>query len=106
MEAPSRGFSHPRSTNDDYEVTFVDDGSTDSSAKVLKNFRQTYGEDSIKCVSHPKNLGTGAALQAGFKTATCDLLITMDTDLTFSPSLIPILLKRLEQGMSMLSADR
>ena len=84
-----------------YEVIFVDDGSTDSSLKNIKEAAKT--DNRIKFISFRKNYGKSAALQVGFKAATGDAIITMDADLQDDPHEIPSLLKKLDEGFDLCS---
>ena len=87
--------------NKPYEIIFIDDGSTDSSLKNIKDAGKT--DNRIKFVSFRKNYGKSAALQVGFKTATGDAIITMDADLQDDPHEIPALLKKLDEGFDLCS---
>lgn len=87
--------------NKPYEVLFIDDGSTDSSLKVIKDLART--DTRIKYISFRKNYGKSAALQVGFKAATGDAVITMDADLQDDPNEIPNLLKKLDEGYDLCS---
>ncbi|MDO8583622.1 MAG: glycosyltransferase [bacterium] len=76
-----------------YEIVLVDDGSSD----------QTFIEASklgsrVRVIQHPTNLGLGAAVRTGIREAKGDLVITMDTDLTFAPALVVNLLERFKKG--------
>jgi glycosyltransferase involved in cell wall biosynthesis len=75
----------------DYEIIFVDDGSTDNTLKIIKEIAAT--DDKVKIVHHPSNLGYGAALQSGFRIATKTYIFFTDSDLQFDfnefPSLLP-----------------
>lgn len=75
------------------EIVFVDDGSTDETAALLK---EAFGEDENVCiVSHERNRGLGAALRTGFGHITGDVVITTDFDGTYAFSNIPNLLHQL-----------
>jgi len=76
-----------------YEVIVVDDGSVDQTRGVAQGLG-----DRVRVVVHPSNMGLGCALRTGFKHASGDLVVTMDTDLTFAPSLVPKLLERFDRG--------
>lgn len=85
----------------DYEILFVDDGSTD---KSLENLRQIKKENNrVRYISFKKNYGKSAALQVGFKNAKGDAVITMDADLQDDPSEITNLLAKLDEGFDMVS---
>lgn len=76
-----------------YEIIVVDDGSTDETAAIA----EALGER-VKVVRHETNRGLGAALRTGIHEAKGNLLVTMDTDLTFAPALVARLLERFRQG--------
>ncbi len=79
----------------DYEIIFIDDGSTDNSLKVIKNLKQTNKQ--IKEVSFQRNYGKSAALHVGFKKAKGEVVITMDADMQDSPDEIPKLYKKIKE---------
>jgi glycosyltransferase involved in cell wall biosynthesis len=66
-----------------YEIIYVDDGSSDSSAEVLKKLESASAK--IKVISFNKNGGKGPALEAAFKAAGGRWLITLDADLQNPP---------------------
>lgn len=85
-----------------YEILFIDDGSTDSSWKVI----QKLGEQNpnIKGISFRRNYGKSAALNVGFEHAQGDVIITMDADLQDSPDEIPELYRMIvEDGYHIVS---
>lgn len=71
------------------EIIVVDDGSTDSSKLKVKSLKSK----GIKLLSHPKNLGKGAAVKTGLKYATGDIVIIQDADLEYDPKYYLVLLK-------------
>ena len=88
-------------TYNNFEILFVDDGSTD---KSLKELQQLHNEDRRnKYISFQKNYGKSAALQVGFQQATGDIIITMDADLQDDPNEIPNLIRKLDEGFDMVS---
>ncbi len=72
-----------------YELIFVDDGSTDTSWKVIETLKQN--NPNVKAIQFLKNFGKSQGLNAGFKKATGEVVITMDADLQDSPEEIPAL---------------
>ncbi len=62
------------------EIIVVDDGSTDGTKKALKTHSFC-----CKIVSHPKNMGKGAAIRTGLGYATGDYMIIQDADLEYAP---------------------
>jgi len=75
-----------------YEIIFVDDGSTDNSQKTLQSIKKKY--TNIRVFHFRKNCGQTAAFDAGFKAAAGDIIITMDGDLQNDPRDIPGMLKQ------------
>lgn len=76
-----------------YEVIVVDDGSTDATRATASALGGP-----IRVVAHDRNRGLGAAVRTGIAAAAGDLVVTMDADLTFAPSLVPLLLERFRRG--------
>ncbi|OGU56414.1 MAG: glycosyl transferase family 2 [Ignavibacteria bacterium RBG_13_36_8] len=85
----------------DYEIIFVDDGSTDKSLFNIKELAKS--DNRVKYISFRKNFGKSAALQTGFRSANGDAIITMDADLQDDPLEIPSLLQKLEEGYDLVS---
>lgn len=80
----------------EYELIFVDDGSTDGSFAVLEDLAAT--DPRLKVVQLRRNYGQTPALQAGIDHAIGEVIVTMDGDLQNDPADIPIMLGHLEQG--------
>ncbi|MBK9732303.1 MAG: glycosyltransferase family 2 protein [Chitinophagaceae bacterium] len=74
-----------------YEIIFVDDGSRDSSWKMILGLAKE--NSGIKGIKFRRNYGKSAALSEGFAVAEGDVVITMDADLQDSPDEIPELYK-------------
>lgn len=70
----------------DFELIFVDDGSTDGTMKVIKDLKEK--DDSIHYVSFSRNFGKEAALYAGFVKSKGDYIVCMDADLQDPPALL------------------
>ena len=87
-----------------YEIIAVDDGSTDETAKVLK--QAAVRNKNLKVISFSRNYGQTAALSAGISHASGDIIIPMDADLENDPADIPILLKKLNDGYDIVSGWR
>jgi len=90
--------------NTDYEIIYVDDGSTDNTFKVLKELHEM--DSSVKIIKFRRNFGQTAALSAGFDHAKGDVIITMDGDLQNDPEDIPLLLKKIGEGYDIVSGWR
>ena len=79
--------------SDELECVLVDDGSTDNSAQVAREcFEQMSG---VIYAVHPQNRGLGAAMRTGFTQATGDVICAIDSDCTYDPLKIPLLLDAL-----------
>ena len=78
-----------------YEVIFVDDGSTDSSWDCILELQAS--DSNIKGVRFRRNFGKAAALNAGFKEATGEIVFTLDADLQDDPAELPRFLNTLEE---------
>jgi len=86
----------------DYEIIFIDDGSFDSSWKVITSLSEK--NKFIKGLRFRRNYGKAAALHSGFLEAVGDVVITMDSDLQDSPDEIPGLVKMInEDGYDLVS---
>jgi glycosyltransferase involved in cell wall biosynthesis len=78
-----------------FEVVFVDDGSRDRSAEIIRGFRDA--DARVRLVRFKANAGETAATDAGFKAAGGRLIVTMDADLQNDPHDIPRLLSQLDR---------
>jgi glycosyltransferase involved in cell wall biosynthesis len=85
----------------EWEVVFVDDGSTDGSYREL--IRLHAAHLNVRVVRLRRNFGKAAALAAGIEVATGDVIVTMDADLQDDPAEIPNLLARLDDGFDVVS---
>ena len=87
---------------EDFEVIFIDDGSTDASWQILKKLKKRYPAN-IRALQFRRNHGKAAALAAGFATAQSDVILTMDADLQDEPEEIPNFLAKLGEGYDCVS---
>jgi glycosyltransferase involved in cell wall biosynthesis len=87
----------------DYEIVWVDDGSTDASGEVLR--RLLHDDRRARLVRMQRNSGQSAALTAGFWHARGGLVVTLDSDLQNDPADIPALLAALD-GWDVVSGVR
>ncbi|KKS24216.1 MAG: Glycosyl transferase family 2 [Candidatus Jorgensenbacteria bacterium GW2011_GWF2_41_8] len=79
--------------NHEKEIILVDDGSTDKSRDILKEYAGRH-----KVIFLEKNCGKGAALRRGFAEATGDLIIIQDADLEYDPNEYSLLLQPILSG--------
>lgn len=76
--------------NKDYEIVFIDDGSSDGSDELLKRF--AFEDEKVKVILLSRNFGKEAALSAGIDLVSGDYTIILDADLQDPPELIPEML--------------
>lgn len=79
----------------DFELIFVDDGSTDGTLKVMKELSER--DSKVHYVSFSRNFGKEAALYAGLERAKGQYVVTMDVDLQDPPHLIPEMICCIEE---------
>ncbi|MEH2263277.1 glycosyltransferase family 2 protein [Nostoc sp.] len=87
-----------------YEIICVDDGSTDGSGDFLKEQAQIRTD--LKAVILRRNYGQTAAMAAGFHYAVGKAIVTLDADLQNDPADIPMLLAKLDEGYDLVSGWR
>ena len=87
-----------------YEIIFVDDGSDDGSLQELLGIRETDGQ--VRVVSFTRNFGQMAAILAGLKQATGDLVIQMSADLQDPIALVPQMVAEYERGSEIVACHR
>lgn len=89
---------------EDYEVVFVDDGSTDRSLELMMGFA---GHDpAIRVVKLSRNFGHQAAISAGIHAAVGDAVVVMDGDLQDPPEEISRFLEKWREGYEVVHAVR
>ncbi len=88
----------------DYEIIFVDDGSTDNSLDEIK--RLSTSDNRTKFLSFTRNFGHQIAIHAGIEHCTGDLIVIMDGDLQDPPEMIPVMVKKLGENYEVVYATR
>jgi len=88
----------------DYEVLFIDDGSTDHTQDVI---RKMSGQDEhVRYIFFRKNFGKSVALQTAFRNVAGDVVITMDADLQDDPCELASFLKKIDEGYDLVSGGK
>ncbi len=90
--------------DDDYELVFVDDGSTDRTHQLLRDICQL--DPRVVGVRLRRNFGQTPALAAGFDRALGEIVIAMDGDLQHQPEDIPRFIRKLDEGFDIISGWR
>jgi glycosyltransferase involved in cell wall biosynthesis len=85
-----------------FEIIFIDDGSSDSSWKMISEFSKE--KSFVKGLRFRRNYGKAAALHTGFNETSGEVVITMDSDMQDSPDEIPELVRMIrEDGYDLVS---
>lgn len=85
---------------DDFELIFVNDGSTDDSAKDLAK------NDYTKLINLRRQMGKGKALQEGFSKSKGDTIVFMDADLEDDPKEVPHFIEKIKEGYDLVNGAR
>lgn len=84
------------------EIVFIDDGSTDDTSAIIESLSVTNG--SIRLLRFSRNFGKEAALMAGIRKSTGDVVVPIDVDLQDPIELIPRMLEELSRGFDVVQA--
>jgi glycosyltransferase involved in cell wall biosynthesis len=90
------------SLGQNYEIIFVDDGSTDHTFRELKTLHEEHS-GTIRVIRFRRNFGKTPALVAGFSRCQGDIIFTMDGDLQDDPEEIPNFLEKINEGYDLVS---
>lgn len=77
------------------ELVIVDDGSKDGTREIL---RELDGQNGIRAIYQPRNMGKGAAVWTGMRASTGDIVLVQDADLEYDPREYPTLLGPILEG--------
>jgi dolichol-phosphate mannosyltransferase len=92
------------SVEEDFEVVFVDDGSTDASGTILQQINEK--DPRYKTVQFSRNFGHQTAISAGLGYVTGDACAIMDADLQDPPEVLPKFLEKWREGYHVVYAVR
>ena len=88
----------------EYEIIFINDGSKDNTLDILERIAKI--DNNVKVISFSRNFEHQAAVTAGLKYVTGDVIVIMDADLQDPPELIPDMLKEWEKGYEVIYGKR
>ena len=88
----------------EWEILFINDGSSDRTLEVIRRLRQT--DSRVNFVNLSRNFGKEIAMLAGFDYATGDCCVVMDADLQDPPELVDQMLQYWEEGYDDIYAKR
>jgi len=89
----------------EYEIVIVDDGSTDNTAKMIREGSEKY--NFVKAYYHKKNLGLTEAMRTGFPNCNGEFVLFLPGDLESDPEEdIPLLLGKLKEGYELVTGWR
>lgn len=89
----------------EYEIIFINDGSSDKSGEILRDFADRDREH-VRVIEFSKNFGHEAAMTAGLDYALGDILIFLDSDLQHPPRLIPEIVEKMKAGADIINMVR
>jgi len=81
-------------TLNNFEIVIVDDKSPDGSGAIALKLANEY--DNIKVLQRPKKMGLGTAYKEGFKLADGRLIVSIDSDLSHDPDILPRMIEEAE----------
>jgi len=88
----------------DYEIIFVNDGSSDQTLSVLETLHKQ--NPRVKVVNFRRNFGQSSAISAGFDYCSGHYVITLDADLQNDPADIPTIIHTIENGYDIVNGWR
>jgi glycosyltransferase involved in cell wall biosynthesis len=86
-----------------WEVILVDDGSTDGSVQIMRDWTELPG---FRAIELSRNFGKEAAITAGLQAAQGDVVVLMDADLQHPPAMVPAMLAQWRAGADVVYAVR
>ncbi|MGL4873023.1 MAG: glycosyltransferase family 2 protein [Clostridium sp.] len=90
--------------NIDYELIFINDGSTDKTLEILKSAASK--DSNVKIINFARNFGHQVAVTAGLFNCSGDAVVIIDADLQDPPELIPQMLEKWKEGFQVVYGKR
>lgn len=91
-------------SNYDFELLFVDDGSSDNTLSIIKDL--SFKDDRIRYINFSRNFGKESAMLAGLQNCVGDFVCIMDADLQHPPELLYEMIEGVENGYDSVSTKR
>lgn len=88
----------------DFQLLFVDDCSKDNTLSIMKELNKS--DNRVDYISFSRNFGQQSGLRAGLEYADGDCVISMDADMQHPPQLLPMMIKKWEEGYEIVSTKR
>lgn len=104
IEAALTRLADFASKNSDYEIVVEEDGSTDSTPRIIDKFAESYAF--ISSVHGSARLRKGGGLKLGARHSTGGIILTTDADLAVPPEEFPRLVREIENGYDIVIASR
>ena len=93
-----------KQTNENYEIIYVNDGSTDKTSKILRRLQKT--DKNIKILEFSRNFGHQIAISAGVDHAKGDAVVIIDADLQDPPEVILKMIEKWKSGFDVVYGKR
>ena len=91
-------------TNKPYEIIFVNDGSSDSSPKIIESICNN--DKNIRLINFSRNFGHQMAITAGMDYSKGKAIVVIDADLQDPPAVILDMIKKWEEGFLVVYGKR
>lgn len=90
------GYMNSNFVDREWEMILIDDGSTDNTFELMEQTAQ--GQSNIRIIRHRRSFGQGRGFRSAFDTASGDILVTLDADLSYEPRYIGRLIDEMESS--------
>lgn len=94
------------SAGENIELIYVNDGSRDSTPKILNSFSSSDSKLAIKVLHFSRNFGHSSAVLAGLEASTGEIVGIIDADMQDPPELIPQMIAKLDEGYEVVYGQR